>query len=52
MHLNAVYNSNITVLPKSEIEDLTTISLPFNENLQKYELEKICNLVDKHAIRN
>tara|TARA_R110002124_G_scaffold244891_1_gene409993 strand:- start:922 stop:1851 length:930 start_codon:yes stop_codon:yes gene_type:complete len=49
VHLNNVYCRENLILPKSEIESLTTISLPFNECLVDKQIEKVINLVNEHG---
>lgn len=49
IHLDNVYCKDNIVLPKSERESSTTISLPFNECLVDTQIEKVINLVNEHG---
>ena len=49
LHDHELYGSPGARLPKSNVESVTTVSLPFNENLSADHLEKIIKLVKEHG---
>jgi dTDP-4-amino-4,6-dideoxygalactose transaminase len=46
LHNHDVYKINDDILPKSEVESLTTLSIPFHEKLTKNNLEKIISIIN------
>lgn len=46
LHNHDVYKLNNVSLPKSEVESLTTLSIPFHEKLTKNNLEKIISIIN------
>lgn len=51
LHLNPVYSNKIQSLHKSELEEKTTISIPFNEKMTNKDVKYVCEMVDKYANR-
>ena len=49
LHDHELYGSPGVRLSKSDVESVTTVSLPFNENLSAAHLEKIIKLVKEHG---
>jgi len=51
LHLNPVYSNKIELLQKSELEEKTTVSIPFNEKMSKKQVKYVCEMIKKHANR-
>jgi UDP-4-amino-4-deoxy-L-arabinose-oxoglutarate aminotransferase len=46
LHNHEVYKINDDLLPNSEIESLTTLSIPFHEKLTNNDIEKIIKIIN------
>jgi dTDP-4-amino-4,6-dideoxygalactose transaminase len=46
LHTHEVYKINDDLLPNSEIESLTTLSIPFHEKLTNNDIEKIIKIIN------
>jgi perosamine synthetase len=52
LHLNPIYGTIKQDLKKSELEEKTTVSIPFNEKISKKQVKYICEIVEKYADRH
>lgn len=52
LHLNPVYSKQNKTLSRSETEQNTTISIPFNEKMSNKDVKYVCEMVSKYAHRS